>query len=194
MVFKFTAAYIYIYIYIHIHIYAYASLGVIELKPVSEYVPGPLDPDNTRPSLNITARSYSCTIWDKKTTHLIKNERRVSTWTIIRLLQFQWMNPDGYELISPNKNRMTNGKHNKTMYIFHLIYSTNGTNIIFYLPSGNTSYLMFSRRLKPHDDVIKWKHFPRYWPLVWGIHRSPVNSPHKCQWRGTLMFLWSTLE
>ena len=30
-----------------------------------------------------------------------------------------------------------------------------------------------------HDEVIKWKHFPRYWPFVWGIHRSPVNSPHK---------------
>ena len=39
-----------------------------------------------------------------------------------------------------------------------------------------------------HDDVIKWKHFPRYWPLVRGIHRSPVNSPHKGQWRGALRF------
>ena len=39
-----------------------------------------------------------------------------------------------------------------------------------------------------HDDVIKWKHFPRYWPFVRGIHRSPVNSPHKVQWRGALMF------
>ena len=29
-----------------------------------------------------------------------------------------------------------------------------------------------------HDDVIEWKHFPR----------SPVNSPHKGQWRGALMF------
>ena len=38
------------------------------------------------------------------------------------------------------------------------------------------------------DDVIKWKHFPRYWPFVRGIHRSPVNSPHKGQWRGALMF------
>ena len=37
------------------------------------------------------------------------------------------------------------------------------------------------------DDVIKWKYFPRYWPFVRGIHRSPVNSPHKGQWRGTLM-------
>ena len=33
-----------------------------------------------------------------------------------------------------------------------------------------------------HDDVIKWKHFLRYRPFVWGIHRSPVNSPHKGQW------------
>ena len=39
-----------------------------------------------------------------------------------------------------------------------------------------------------HDDVIKWKHFPRYWPFVRGIHRSLVNSPHKCQWRGALIF------
>ena len=23
-----------------------------------------------------------------------------------------------------------------------------------------------------HDDVIKWKYFPRYWPFVQGIHRS----------------------
>ena len=39
-----------------------------------------------------------------------------------------------------------------------------------------------------HDDVIKWKTFPRYWPFVWGIHRWPVNSPHIGQWRGALMF------
>ena len=39
-----------------------------------------------------------------------------------------------------------------------------------------------------HDDVIKWKHFPHYWPFVLGIHRSPMNSPHKGQWCGALMF------
>ena len=39
-----------------------------------------------------------------------------------------------------------------------------------------------------HDDVIKWKHFRRYWPFVRGIHRLPVNSPHKGQGRGVLMF------
>ena len=30
--------------------------------------------------------------------------------------------------------------------------------------------------------------FPRYWIFVHGIHLSPVNSPHKGQWRGALMF------
>ena len=39
-----------------------------------------------------------------------------------------------------------------------------------------------------HDDVMKWKHFPRYWPFVQGIHRSQVKSPHKGQWRRALMF------
>ena len=33
--------------------------------------------------------------------------------------------------------------------------------------------------IKIHDNVIKWKHFPRYWSFVRGIHRSPVNFPHK---------------
>ena len=42
----------------------------------------------------------------------------------------------------------------------------------------------------PHDDVIKWKHFPRNWPFVRGIPRSPVNSPHKGQRRGASMYFF----
>ena len=42
--------------------------------------------------------------------------------------------------------------------------------------------------IQVHDDVIKWKHFPRYWPFVRGIHRSLVNSPYKDQWRRAVMF------
>ena len=41
---------------------------------------------------------------------------------------------------------------------------------------------------RTHDGVIKWKHLPCYWPFVRGIHRSPVNSPHKGQSHRTLMF------
>ena len=40
------------------------------------------------------------------------------------------------------------------------------------------------------NDVIKWKHFPRYWPFVRGIHWSPVNSPHKGLWRGALVLFY----
>ena len=42
--------------------------------------------------------------------------------------------------------------------------------------------------LPSNDDIIKWKHFPCYWPFVQGIHQWPVNSPYKGQWRGALMF------
>ena len=39
-----------------------------------------------------------------------------------------------------------------------------------------------------HDDVLKWKYFPRYWPIEMEIHRWPVDSPRKAQWRGALVF------
>ena len=35
------------------------------------------------------------------------------------------------------------------------------------------------QRMIIHDDVIKWKHFSRYWPFVRG---------RQCQWRGALIF------
>ena len=39
-----------------------------------------------------------------------------------------------------------------------------------------------------HDDVIKWKRFPRYWPFARGIHRSPVDYPRKGQRRSFDIF------
>ena len=40
-----------------------------------------------------------------------------------------------------------------------------------------------------HDDVIKWEHFPCYWPFVRGIHRSRWNPHTKASdVRGALMF------
>ena len=50
----------------------------------------------------------------------------------------------------------------------------------------NTRFKVTSRDC--HDDVIKWEHFPCYWPFVRGIHRSQEISLHKGQWRGALMF------
>ena len=61
---------------------------------------------------------------------------------------------------------------------------------VILLTWGNHTFAQMSLK-QPwsiYDDVIKWKHFPRNWTFVRGIHRSPVNSPHKGQWRGALMF------
>ena len=44
------------------------------------------------------------------------------------------------------------------------------------------------RVINQHDDVIKWKHFPLYWPFVRGIHPYPVDSSHKIQWCRAFMF------
>ena len=41
---------------------------------------------------------------------------------------------------------------------------------------------------KCNDGAAKWKLFPCYWPFVRGIHRTPVDSPYRGQWRGTSMF------
>ena len=63
-------------------------------------------------------------------------------------------------------------------------------HIFIFEKKGSVNFPMFwndvVNKLK-HDDVIKWKHFPRYWSFVRGIHRSPVNSLHKGQWRGAVM-------
>ena len=50
--------------------------------------------------------------------------------------------------------------------------------------------------ISSHNYVIKWKPFPRYWPFVQGIHRSPVNSHHKGQCRGALRFsfIWAWIN
>ena len=69
------------------------------------------------------------------------------------------------------------------------IYGTNGLKISTKLGGKHFLQHWVVSWIRSHEDVIKWKHFPRNWPFVRGIHRSsPVNSPHKGQWRGALMF------
>ena len=58
---------------------------------------------------------------------------------------------------------------------------------IAFLQISSTHHWMCGKHTS-HDDVIKWKYFPRYWPFVQAIHRSPVNSTHKGLWRRTLVY------
>ena len=45
-----------------------------------------------------------------------------------------------------------------------------------------------------HDDVIKWKHFPRHWPFVRVIHRSRWIPHTKASDAELCCFLWSAPE
>ena len=51
-----------------------------------------------------------------------------------------------------------------------------------------------SINLSIHDDVIKWKHFPRYWPFMRWINRWPVDSPTKSSGAELRCLLWSASE
>ena len=73
------------------------------------------------------------------------------------------------------RRHMVTLSHNELPYMESMIEMT-------------TLEMLYFHQQDVHDGVIKRKHFPRYWPIVRGIHRSPVNSPHKGQWRGALMF------
>ena len=90
------------------------------------------------------------------------------------------------------KSIITKQLKHGTKQAFHIIKSCSWKYIIsiclkFRIPPPPPPQLTRPSKVK-HDDLIKWKHFPRYWPFVRGIHRSPVNSPHKGQWRGALIF------
>ena len=81
----------------------------------------------------------------------------------------------------------------KAYYIYPTINSFAQTvpcrHISSLWPNQSVTYMAPLANLQSfHDDVIKWKHFPRYWPFARRIHQSPVKSPHKGQWRGALMF------
>ena len=80
----------------------------------------------------------------------------------------------------------------RDLWSIKMIFLQNGIwDIHWMTQTRNLKSTLCLRLLIPkllHDDVIKWKHFPRYWPFVRGIHRSPVNSPQKGQWHGALMF------
>ena len=62
--------------------------------------------------------------------------------------------------------------------------------IVSKILSGCLTWCIFflCNTLHPMMTSSSGNFFPRYWLFVRGIHRSPVNSPHKPPWRGALMF------
>ena len=63
--------------------------------------------------------------------------------------------------------------------------ASNAENVFIWWRHRGQSYdfwnilVNMSHESRKHDDVITWRGFPSYWPLVRGIHLSPVDSPKK---------------
>ena len=59
-------------------------------------------------------------------------------------------------------------------------------NNVFFYSYGSVwkIYFVFNHAMMTSSDG----NFPRYWPFERGIHHWPVNSPHKGQWCGALVF------
>ena len=64
---------------------------------------------------------------------------------------------------------------------YYLTVCSRGESVTQSINLTKLMYVSRSTFYVVHDDVIKWKHFPRYRPFVMVIHRSPVNSNHKGQ-------------
>ena len=67
-----------------------------------------------------------------------------------------------------------------------------GSFMCDYAKTADHMFSKFCQCMGNGKFLTWWRHhveiFPRYWPFVRGIHRSLVNSPHRGQWRGSLMF------
>ena len=87
-------------------------------------------------------------------------------------------------------NENTSGENTNLMtaFLLTIMMSSPQNKAEQYNPVHILRNILYLIHQHNHDDDIKWKHFPPYWTFVRGIHRLPVNSPHKGQWRGALMF------
>ena len=73
-------------------------------------------------------------------------------------------------------------------------FGTTTAKFCQFLNSQKTTHVLPSsvNHEASHDDVIKVKHFPRYWPFVRGIHRwIPLTKASDAE---LLYFLWSVPE
>ena len=86
------------------------------------------------------------------------------------------------------ENNFTRSAYNMCSGIALLKLLPNLPGVSELIMTTSLFYTIHPKNYAHHDDIIKWKHFPCYWPFVQGIHWSPVNSPHKGQWNRALMF------
>ena len=84
---------------------------------------------------------------------------QANIWPGYRIIYQQFLSPWGCSY------------HNILKYIFMKECKSIGSTNAF-------SSVVWIHFLGWQDDVIRWKHFPHYWPFVQEIHRSLVYTPH----------------
>ena len=72
----------------------------------------------------------------------------------------------GQKMVTPNHWNKQKRSRKHVPVVFSTVFSDDLVQGVWVKFSGSLS----------HDDVIKWKHCPRYWPFVRGIHRWPVEA------------------
>ena len=124
---------------------------------------------------------------------------------ILRLPQYPWSNPEEYcwmdrgnhwahiidDLKQDCSNSITNALELLQCCAKPLICRHSG---IKQIKTTCIFYGLYNVRC----GITWWRHqmehFPRYWPFVRGIHRSPVNSRTKASHAELWCFLWSASE
>ena len=142
-------------------------------------------PETGKFPAQIASNAENVSIWWRH--HVTINMHRGLSWCFIQISlttfssQLRWL-MYAYSLSLLNSVPMlsNDNKTRRAVYIILTVYLW----YCFWLACLHTS----------HDDVIKWRHFPRYWPFVWGIHRAPVHYPHKASDAELCCFFWSVSE
>ena len=147
-----------------------------------------------------------CFAWDLITYPCLTATVEVRVWisnyiplSCIDVITYPCPNPDAESLTSVRKRAIrwiTHKEHlprsNFINEISHLQFKVNANPFCFYFVGGNKIAKVADATTVqlscPHDDVIEWRQFPRYWPFARGTHRIPLIKASDAElW----CFLWS---
>ena len=102
-------------------------------------------------------------------------------------LELRSGNHVAYRRTDRQTDRQTDGQGESSITHPHPPPATNFVRRGYKKPSNTFQFTSKYENIPPWWRQME-AFFAWYWPFVPGIHRSPVNSPHKDQWRGALVF------
>ena len=144
------------------------------------------------PLLSTVMRSYACCISAliDDCAHISRISHRVFSKYRERITNWWWTGGCILSFETPVATVGTVWESAADTWPSHVATATADLGCLFHGLQKGGSFMQAGARwclvtTRGHDDVIKswWKHFPRHWPFVRGVHGSPVNSPQKGQWR-----------